>query len=110
MMDLFSRTGEFDLSNIEGGQLLTDLIEDGVYTAFEQFDDPASEITGVAIFDIVTVCYEGCLYHLERKHDGLNAGLPHIADYVERCFIYRNLDDAEKKRRELIDEFLNISN
>lgn len=111
MMGLFLESNEIDLTNIPLGQLLTDLIEEnGVYTSFEQFDDPTSEITKVRIFDIVTVSYQGQLYHLVRRHDGLNAGLPHIVHYVDKCFMYRKLDNAEAKLRQMISEFLKYSN
>ena len=105
-MSLFLGTGRFDLSDMETGQLLTDLIDEGVFTSFEQFDDETSPITGIRVFDIVTVSYEGELYHLVRMHDSFNPGSPHISMYVNELYIHQNLEDAEAELRRMIDEFL----
>lgn len=105
-MGLPFKLGKFDLSDYETGALLVDLIDDGFYTSFEQFEDETSPITGIRVFDIVTVIHEGQAYHLARMHDGFNNGSPHVSMYVNQLYIYENLYDAEVKLQRMIDEFL----
>lgn len=105
-MELFFGIGEFDLTDVEAGQRLADIIdENGMFTTFEQFDDPTA-LLGIRIFDIVSFAYGNRLYHMVRRHNGLNTGSPNLVDYVEKCFIFDYLDEAEYKHRQLIGEFL----